>query len=446
MKSILPGNQVALGSEPSFGREDWRESAEPSSPYDTYPKAKPRSEELIDLTKRQPQDPQDPYEGRTRFNFDPQNNQQGSGGDERRGEEGRATYHFGEGAAKPSLAPPPKPKRDWSSLSHEYANISVGGGGRMESAEKEHIRTQLRDFVNVKMRQEGSGGVIAHVRQGSGDSQHQHLRQSSTDSTDKNSEFLDTQMAKLLERKGHSRDETDSGVSQRLQADPQAMRRSKSGEISRGGGGRGAEAGGRGGEVRGEESLRPESLSLVRSISGEVSAARNPEILDEDTRKMLKDCQEYLQSTEGSPRGSVGRAARSLHSSPGNSYTKYGGSQGQLNRSHSGHLNLSPPGPIQKSPSQVSSSPGGGHRPGREDCVSLHSEASEGSKHSPHNETGPSSLEDGGPGPEYQNVDRRVEAQVSCITSWQPVLCSGCCKHFQLHTQKVSYSKSTDSN
>ena len=88
MKSILPGTQVAHGSEPSFGREDWRESAEPSSPYDTYPKAKPRSEELIDLTKRQPQDPQDPYEGRTRFNFEPQHNQQGSGGDERRGEEG----------------------------------------------------------------------------------------------------------------------------------------------------------------------------------------------------------------------------------------------------------------------------------------------------------------------------------------------------------------------
>ena len=48
-------------------------------------------------------------------------------------------------------------------------------------------------------------------------------------------------------------------------------------------------------------------------------------------------------------------------------------------------------------------------RPG-EDRISLHSDVSENSKHSPHNETGPSSLEEA-PGPEYQNVDRRVEAQ-----------------------------------
>ena len=116
MKSITPG---LPGVEPSFGREEFRDSVEPSSPYDTYPKAKPRSEELIDLTKRQPMDPQDPYEGRTRFDFDPAHIRQGSGGDggSRAGvvDDSRATYHFGEGAPKSqAMAAPPKPKRDWS--------------------------------------------------------------------------------------------------------------------------------------------------------------------------------------------------------------------------------------------------------------------------------------------------------------------------------------------
>merc|ERR1719350_1477607 len=126
------------------------------------------------------------------------------------------------------------------------------------------------------MRKEG--GVVAHARQGSGDSQPHHPRQSSTDSTEKNSEFLDTQMAKLMERKGHSRDETDSGL--QVTPDPAAMRRSKSGEIPR------------------PPALRPKSGEgqappLGRSVSGELTQ-RNPEILDEDARKMLKDCQEYL--------------------------------------------------------------------------------------------------------------------------------------------------------
>ena len=115
MKSITPG---VPGAEPSFGREDFRDSVEPSSPYDTYPKAKPRSEELIDLTKRQPMDPQDPYEGRTRFDFDPSHIRQGSGGDggSRVLEDSRATYHFGDGApkAQQAMTAPPKPKRDWS--------------------------------------------------------------------------------------------------------------------------------------------------------------------------------------------------------------------------------------------------------------------------------------------------------------------------------------------
>merc|ERR1719369_1431498 len=125
--------------------------------------------------------------------------------------------------------------------------------------DKENIRSQLRDFVTVKMRRDGSNS--AHLRQGSGDLAPQHHKQSSGDSYDKNSEFLDQQMAKLHARKGY--DETDSGSV--------AMKRSKSGDIP-----------------------RPDNLSLVRSVSGEIRKARNSEILDDDARKMLKDCQEYL--------------------------------------------------------------------------------------------------------------------------------------------------------
>ena len=299
----------------------------------------------------------------------------------------------------------------------------------MGQTQREQIRTTLRDFVTVKMRKEGSGTEVSHVRQGSADSQLQplHPRQSSGDSTEKSSDFLDAQMAKLLERKGHSRDETDSGLQVHL--DTSSMRRSKSGDIPRGHGPR----------PQSGEMNRPGDLALGRSISGDLGA-RNPEILDEDAKKMLKDCQDYLlgafdlaegaqrgQNPEDSPRGGLGRAARSLHSSPGNSYSKYSGSSTHLNRSHSGQLNLSPPGTIQKSVSSPTGSvqrsfcgiaaktelspreDGKMGRPG-EDRISLHSDVSENSKHSPHNETGPSSLEEA-PGPEYQNVDRRVEAQ-----------------------------------
>ena len=301
----------------------------------------------------------------------------------------------------------------------------------MGQTQREQIRTTLRDFVTVKMRKEGSGTEVSHVRQGSANSQLQplHPRQSSGDSTEKSSDFLDAQMAKLLERKGHSRDETDSGLQVHL--DTSSMRRSKSGDIPRGHGPR----------PQSGEMNRPGDLALGRSISGDLGA-RNPEILDEDAKKMLKDCQDYLlgafdlaegaqrvggQNPEDSPRGGLGRAARSLHSSPGNSYSKYSGSSTHLNRSHSGQLNLSPPGTIQKSVSSPTGSvqrsfcgiaaktelspreDGKMGRPG-EDRISLHSDVSENSKHSPHNETGPSSLEEA-PGPEYQNVDRRVEAQ-----------------------------------
>ena len=326
------------------------------------------------------------------------------------------------------------------SLNHDYANVNLHGGVRPEAAgeqerragqaQRDQIRTTLRDFVTVKMRKEGSGPEVSHVRQGSGDSQAQplHPRQSSGDSTEKSSDFLDAQMAKLLERKGHSRDETDSGL--QVHPDTSSMRRSKSGDIPRGHGPR----------PHSGEMTRPGDLALGRSVSGDL-AARNPEILDEDAKKMLKDCQDYLlgafdlaegsqlggggQTSEDSPRGGLGRGARSLHSSPGNSYSKYSGSTSHLNRSHSGQLNLSPPSTIQKpvsSPTgnsqrsfcpktEMSPREEGGKmgRPG-EDRISLHSDVSETSKQSPHNETGPSSLEEP-PGAEYQNVDRRVEAQ-----------------------------------
>ena len=189
---------------------------------------------------------------------------------------------------------------------------------------------------------------------------------------------------------------------------------------------------------------RPGDLALGRSVSGDL-AARNPEILDEDAKKMLKDCQDYLlgafdlaegsqlggggQTSEDSPRGGLGRGARSLHSSPGNSYSKYSGSTSHLNRSHSGQLNLSPPSTIQKpmsSPTgnsqrsfcpktEMSPREEGGKmgRPG-EDRISLHSDVSETSKQSPHNETGPSSLEEP-PGAEYHHHHHHHHHQVQSI-------------------------------
>ena len=115
--------------------------------------------------------------------------------------------------------PPPKPKRDWSSLNHDYANVKMSGETRFEFP--------------------SSNG--SHSRQGSGD-------QGSSRSSE---QFLDQQMAKLMARKGQ--DEVDGSS---------IMKRSKSGD----------------------------SLS---------SRKRTSEILDDDTRKILRDCQEYLLRDNG---------------------------------------------------------------------------------------------------------------------------------------------------
>eukprot|EP00092_Neocalanus_flemingeri_P025315 GFUD01027450.1.p1 GENE.GFUD01027450.1~~GFUD01027450.1.p1 ORF type:complete len:1384 (+),score=386.42 GFUD01027450.1:293-4153(+) len=407
--SVIP--VISNSGEPSFSRDQYRDDEVPDSPYDTYPKTKPRSDELIDLTKKsyEPQDPSALFEtqGSSRFNFDPKHINQGSN-------ESKQTYHFGERDARENLKAttlaPPKPKRDWSSLNHDYANMKVSKEqipppqkenlkqfefqGLTSTADfidpnvldKENIRSQLRDFVNVKMRRDG--GNTAHIRQGSGDLAPQHHKQSSGDSYDKNSEFLEQQMAKLLARKGH--DETDSGNV--------AMKRSKSGDIP-----------------------RPDNLSLVRSVSGEIkNKPRNSEILDDDARKMLKDCQEYLlgafdmtdqeskgisHSTENSPLGTLSKGGRSVHSSPGNSFNKYN----HLKRSSSGNLNLSPPGTIQKSvssptgtihksfcsPAHKTDSSPSSNKLFTEDYNSLQSDLSDNSsKQSPLSENGPSSLEE----------------------------------------------------
>jgi len=400
--SVIP--VINNSSEASFCRDQYGPDDEPSSPYDTYPKSKPRSDELIDLTKKshesQEHTSSNDIQSNSRFTFDSKSVNQSLS-------DSKQTYHFGEKEqreCKVNSVAPPKPKRDWSSLNHDYANMQkvkeqnsphqkFDFQGLTSSADfidpnvfdKENIRSQLRDFVNVKIRRDG--GNISHMRQGSGDSVPKHHKQSSGDSCDKNSEFLDQQMAKLLARKGH--DETDSGNA--------AMKRSKSGDIP-----------------------RPDNLSLVRSVSGELrNKPRNSEILDDDARKMLKDCQEYLlgefdkdqeskgmsNSTENSPLSSLSKGGRSVHSSPGNSYNKYN----QLKRSSSGNLNLSPPGTIQKS---VSSPTGtihksicspvskSDHSPSsnklfNEDYGSLQSDLSDNSsKQSPLSENGPSSLEE----------------------------------------------------
>ena len=366
---------------------------------------------MIDLTKKSFEPPDlsshSDTQGSTRFNFDPKHISQGLN-------DSKQTYHFGEKDSKPAMVAPPKPKRDWSSLNHDYANMKVSKDqiappqkfefqGLTSSADlidpsvldKENIRSQLRDFVNVKMRRDGANSV--HTRQGSGEMAPQHHKQSSSDSYDKNSEFLDQQMAKLHARKGY--DETDSGSV--------AMKRSKSGDIP-----------------------RPDNLSLVRSVSGEIrNKARNSEILDDDARKMLKDCQEYLlgafdvvdqeskgltNSTENSPLGTLSKGGRSVHSSPGNSFNKYN----HLKRSSSGNLNLSPPGTIQKSvssptgtiqksfcsPANKTDSSPSCNKQFVEDYSSLHSDLSDhSSKQSPLSENGPSSLEDQKVH-EYENV------------------------------------------
>ena len=203
---------------------------------------------------------------------------------------------------------PPKPKRDWSSLSPDYANVE------MEPRPTEKI-------IKTKLVQPNS----------------------CQDSIDSNSEFLDQQMAKLMARRGQ--DDTDGA----------SIPRSRSGD----------------------------------NISQASTMKRNSEILDDDAKKMLRDCQEYLLgasfesknkdrsvSTETSPRGSLHKmGGRSVHSSPGNSYNKYSGGQ----RSSGGGLELPP----------------------HSEHGSLQSQYSV----SPHSETGPSSLEtDVRGGPEYENV------------------------------------------
>jgi len=342
--------------EASFGLDEDRYDEEPTSPggYDTYPKTKPRSEnrhpdELIDLT---------------RTSLDSSHVRQGSG-------EEKQTYHFGErdncepksgqvGALGPAASTgPPKPKRDWSVVNHDYANVRKGGDysglaptnefqGLTSGADfidptmldKESIRSQLRDYVNIKLRRERGS---SHPRQGSGDS------------AENKEAFLEQQMAKLQARMADvkDRDETDSGNNSSSNS---GMKRSKSSDLP-----------------------RPENLSLVRSQSGEwkkdPGIARSSEILDEDAKKMLKDCQEYLlgafdmaeresgllgsdqkrgvrkgaTSAENSPLGTLskGGGGLSVHSSPGNSYNKYNSLKS--NKSFSGIITTSPPGTIQKS-------------------------------------------------------------------------------------------------
>ena len=198
-----------------------------------------------------------------------------------------------------TVTAPPKPKRDWSSLVPDYANVEME-----PRATEKSIKT-----------------------------------------TESNSEFLDQQMAKLMARRGQ--DDTDGA----------SMPRSKSGD----------------------------------NISQASTMKRNSEILDDDAKKMLRDCQEYLLgasfesrtkdrsvSTETSPRGSLHKmGGRSVHSSPGNSYNKYSGGQ----RSSGGG--------------------GGVELPPHSEHSSLQSQYSV----SPHSETGPSSLEtEVRGGPEYENV------------------------------------------
>ena len=200
--------------------------------------------------------------------------------------------------------PPPKPKRDWSSLNHDYANVKMAGG-----------ETRFEFPV--------SNG--SHSRQGSGD---QGSRSSE--------QFLDQQMAKLMARKGQ--DEVDSSS---------VMKRSKSGDC----------------------------LSLSRK--------RTSEILDDDTRKILRDCQEYLLRDQDN---GVSRVTSSNHSSPNNSYNKYSA------RTSSGNLSLSPSNkPVSRSPDKRYSSPGR-----NAEYSSLHSDQS--------NDQSPMSEGEGSRGHEYENI------------------------------------------
>ena len=266
---------------------------EQDASYDTYPKSKQKSDEIIYLTKKSP-DHQVPH-----------------------------SLHDGVSLGQP----PPKPKRDWSSLSHDYANVKVTPV--TPGPEKASF-----DFPDPGT----------------------HSRQGSREETIKSSQFLDQQMAKLMAKKTSGQDEVDG-----------AMRRSKSGD------------------------------NLSR---------RNSEILDDDTRRILRDCQEYLlgasfeareegglrPDTESSPGGARGR---STHSSPAGSYNKYHQGPGVM-RSSSGKLSLSPSvassarSSSLRSPDKSFQSPGRNmEQPLDTDYSSLQSEVSE---HSPQSEAGPSSL------------------------------------------------------
>ena len=190
-----------------------------------------------------------------------------------------------------------------------------------------------------------------------------HSRQGSGEQSNKSAEFLDQQMAKLMARK------ISSGSQDADTVDSGAMKRSRSGD--------------------------------------NVAAVRNSEILDDDTRKILRDCQEYLLGASFETPGSVsvvseesspGARGRSAHSSPAGSYNKYA-----VTRSSSGNLSLSPSlTPSLRTPDRGGTRP----PPAPADPDLDNSYVSDGS---PQSEAGPSSLEaEAGRGHEYENVAKNV--------------------------------------
>ena len=92
-------------------------------------------------------------------------------------------HSFHDGSGVSLSQPPPKPKRDWSSLSHDYANVKVTPV--TPGPEKASF-----DFPDP-------GG---------------HSRQGSREETIKSSQFLDQQMAKLMARKTSGQDEVDGAM------------------------------------------------------------------------------------------------------------------------------------------------------------------------------------------------------------------------------------------
>ena len=139
--------------------------SEQDASYDTYPKSKQKSDEIIDLTKKSPEQqvPHSLQDVGSRENL-------------------RSAVSLGQ--------PPPKPKRDWSSLNHDYANVKV-------TPMTPGLEKASFDFPDP-------GG---------------HSRQGSREETIKSSQFLDHQMAKLMARKTSGQDEVDG-----------AMKRSRSGD------------------------------------------------------------------------------------------------------------------------------------------------------------------------------------------------------------------------